>query len=107
MNKQYIFFFLFLFSCISWTAFAQSGVLKGRLHDQTGAPVPYANVALLRVSDDSWNGGAVTNTEGEFTIPTPPEGTYVLRLSSIGFIEKKTASLRRNNELEEVNRAGN
>lgn len=91
MNKQYTFTFLFLFSCVSWTALAQSGALKGRLQDKAGTSVPYANVALLLVSDTSLNGGAVTNAAGEFTISTPPEGTYVLRLSSIGFIEKKTA----------------
>ena len=91
MCKLYTLIFLSMFSCISWKANAQSGVLKGKLLDHNEAPVSYANVALLRAPDSALHSGVVTNTSGEFIIATPQEGAYVLRFSAIGYKEQKTS----------------
>ncbi|WP_224996085.1 outer membrane beta-barrel family protein [Cesiribacter sp. SM1] len=95
MKNLYIVNFWLLSICFATAAYArpdarQTGI-TGKLQDQSGAPVAYANVALLRAADASLQSGAVTNGDGVFSIAAPPEGTYVLRLSAIGFKEQKTA----------------
>ncbi|RZL13297.1 MAG: hypothetical protein EOO89_17860, partial [Pedobacter sp.] len=71
--------------------YGQTGLLTGKLLDDKGAALTYANVSLLRSPDTTFVSGAVTNNEGFFSIPTPAVGKYILRISAIGFIENKTA----------------
>jgi len=74
--------FLILFFGPGATAWAQNGLLKGRvLHHQ--APVPYA------VVQTSFGGyGAVADTGGNFIIEDLPYGTYTLKTSATGFMTK-------------------
>ena len=70
---------------MSHAAFAQSGKLKGQLIDEQGAAVPFANVAVMAVSDSALVTGAVTDAEGTFGIASPEVGSYFLRFSAIGY----------------------
>jgi len=82
---------MFVLLCFSsYPAFAQSGTLTGKLTDEKGKPLGYANVALLKSKDSSFAAGSLTDTTGAFSTTTPPAGTYVLRFSAIGFGERKT-----------------
>jgi len=73
-------------------AYAQGGVtstLNGTVADASGAVIPGANVTVKR-ADTGVNTEAVTNTEGQFTIPALNAGTYTVTVSLSGF---KTVTL--------------
>lgn len=61
-----------------------SGLVRGMVHDSSGAVVPEAKVVLL-----SRNTGQrvmrSTNTAGIFVFPSQPVGSYVLEVSAQGF----------------------
>ncbi len=74
-------------------AFAQGGVtstLSGTVTDTSGAVVPGANVVVKR-ADTSVTLEAVTNAEGQFTIPQLNPGKYSVVVSLSGF---KTATVK-------------
>ncbi|AHM59637.1 tonb-dependent receptor plug [Flammeovirgaceae bacterium 311] len=91
MKKIYILTLILITVCSATAAYAKQVALRGKLQDSAGTPVAYANVAVLSAADAALQSGAVTSSDGTFTIATPPEGTYVLRFSAIGFKEQKTA----------------
>jgi len=84
-------FFLLTFSTWGLLAFSQQGTLKGKLLDGKGAPLPFANVALLKAADTALVTGVVTDSAGAYAITTPDAGTYILRFTAIGFVRQKTA----------------
>jgi len=63
-------------------AFAQStGKIVGRVTDaENGNPLPYTNVSILGQPY-----GAMTNTNGEFTIDNIAVGTYIVQASFMGY----------------------
>ena len=65
--------------------------LVGRVHDESGSPVPGANVLLLSAADSSLVQGAVTTDDGRFAIEAVAAGTYRLRVSFVGFTEHLSA----------------
>ena len=81
---------LLLCFCLGGVAFGQQGTLTGKLADDKGKPVGFANVALLKSNDSSFAAGALTDTTGSFSITTPDGGTYFLKFTAIGFGERKT-----------------
>ena len=84
-------FSLLLGCSFSLLALAQTGMLKGKLHDSKGAPVPFANVALLKAADTAFVAGTLTDSAGAYSMPAPAAGTYLLRFTAIGFTRNKTA----------------
>jgi outer membrane receptor protein involved in Fe transport len=82
--------FILITSFISGKAFAQNGSLSGKLVDEKGSAIGFANVTLLKSSDTAFLAGVLTNKEGTFSLRTPSPGMYVLRFSAIGFTETKT-----------------
>ncbi|MCR5077733.1 MAG: outer membrane beta-barrel protein [Prevotella sp.] len=58
--------------------------LTGTVVDETGQPVPYANVLLLSVIDSSVVAGGVSNESGVFVIPYEP-AKVIARVSYIGY----------------------
>ncbi|MGO2294811.1 MAG: DUF5686 family protein [Psychroflexus halocasei] len=73
--KKFLVFFTLLFSVVS---FAQTKV-SGRVFDEDGEPVPYANVILV----DS-NIGTITNENGKFYLESDKKYS-LLRVSFVGF----------------------
>lgn len=72
----------------------EAGILYGKLLDaQTGKPVEYASVALLRVADSSLVTGMLSKTNGDFRFEGVVQGPYLLRINFIGYttIFKSTA----------------
>jgi len=57
------------------------GTITGKVTDKrTGHAIPFANVSLVGVPK-----GGLTDSEGRFTIPGVPVGTYELRVQFLGF----------------------
>lgn len=57
---------------------------KGRLVDENGQPMEYANVVLLSVADSSFLAGGVTNASGVFVIPYDAD-RVIARFSYVGY----------------------
>lgn len=79
------------FMCYGYVAMAQTGntnsaKLVGKTLDAvSGKPVEYASVVLLRPQDSSVVTGMYTQPTGDFTFNAVPEGTYVLRITFMGY----------------------
>ncbi|GAA4337683.1 TonB-dependent receptor [Flaviaesturariibacter amylovorans] len=84
-----ILLYLVLFLLPAGFLHAQS--LQGRLTDEKGTPLAYANIALLR-ADSSLAAGAMTGTDGRFTIKAPAAGSYRLRYTAIGYRDLVSAT---------------
>lgn len=70
---------LLLLMC-STLVWAQSGLLKGRVTDELGLPMPGANVMISDL-----NKGTSTDKDGYFTIYEMPEGTFEVQVSFVGY----------------------
>lgn len=57
-----------------------TGKIRGKVVDDRGNPVPYAQVMVLSTSF-----GGLTNAQGEFDIIGIPPGTYTVQAAMIGF----------------------
>lgn len=77
--------FGFIFSLLfSLAAFSQTGTIKGTIKDETtGETIIGANIFLEGTTQ-----GAVTDIEGNFTIPKVKVGKYNLLISYISYISK-------------------
>lgn len=81
--KKLIFTAIFLIG--TFGAVAQN-TLNGIVQDsKTGENMLYANVALLRQSDSVFMRGGTTGTDGRFLIRDVADGTYMLRITSVGY----------------------
>ena len=58
--------------------------LRGRVTDEAGQPIAYANIALLSLSDSTFINGGVSNEAGDFVIPCRP-GRVLVRVSFVGY----------------------
>lgn len=67
-------------------AWAQD-TLTGRVADEAGGPVSFANVQLLAAADSSFVQGTVGNDDGTFTLEAVDAGAYMLHVSLIGYRE--------------------
>ena len=69
--------------------------IKGVVVDQTTRrPLAFVNVTLLETADSSVVTGLVTDKKGEFEIANVPDGMYVLRLSHVGYKQRRIPDLR-------------
>ena len=74
----------------------RKGKLQGRITGDNAEPLPGATIQLLEIPI-----GVVTNSEGRFSTTGIPNGTYTIRISSLGFekyqkkvrVEGKTLNL--------------
>ena len=64
-------------------AVAQQGRLKGKITDDSGEPVPFANVIIEK--GGSQMGGASSDFDGNYDINPIPPGTYTLKASCVGY----------------------
>ncbi|GLB48184.1 outer membrane beta-barrel family protein [Neptunitalea lumnitzerae] len=84
MKKIYILLFLFVSTTV---IYGQKSVLKGTiLAKQTNETIPYAEIALLKISTaDTLNLGTITDDNGFFVLESVPYGTYQLTANFMGF----------------------
>ena len=64
-------------------AFAQQGRLKGKVTDETGEPVSFANIVLEK--GGTMVGGATSDFDGNYDINPIPPGTYDLKATFVGY----------------------
>jgi hypothetical protein len=65
---------------------ASRGAIAGSVHDPAGAVVPNATVTITNTETNS-NYPLATNSDGRFTYPALPPGTYKVTVSAPGFKE--------------------
>ena len=70
---------------ISNLAAKEVSKISGKVFDQKGEAVPFANIALINVEAGGLVDGTVSNEQGEFLIETVKTGNVKLVISSIGF----------------------
>ena len=76
-------FFLFVFATIAFSALAKED-WKGRVVDENGDPVAYANVAILSQADSTIVCGVVTQEDGTFNIETD-RTDGIMMVSMLGY----------------------
>src|SRR5450759_2354900 len=82
MQKQFsrmnriILIYIFLFNSIT---FSQAQMLKGKITNQTGDPIPYSTVYIQELKQ-----GTTSNTKGDYEIRLPA-GKYTVIYKSLGF----------------------
>jgi Carboxypeptidase regulatory-like domain len=83
--------FVFLFAV---SAFAQTfrGTVSGTVTDSTGGAVPNATVKLDSTATGLTRSG-VTSTEGQYSFPEVPVGTYTVTVSNSGFETTKVTAV--------------
>ncbi len=81
---KFAFLLLFLYSnfAVSQTKISIQGVVKDSL---TKECLFYANIALLNLKDSSLIKGVVTNEKGWFELSDISKGSYLLRVSYVGY----------------------
>ena len=77
---------LLLFNLIISTGLSAQNV-TGRLFDQQGQPLAYANIVLLSLPDSAFIAGVVSKEDGTFDLNTTTIG-QLIRISSIGYVTK-------------------
>ena len=70
--------------------FASSQV-TGLVTDDTKKPLPSATLFLLKAVDSSVVKVGVADKDGNYSIPVPAAGNYLLKVSSTGFVESFSA----------------
>ncbi|OIN58109.1 TonB-dependent receptor [Arsenicibacter rosenii] len=83
--------FLLVFSVLLTTSlFAQTPAnrisIQGKVTDTTGAVLPGSNVMLLMTTDSSLVTFGRTNDAGMFSLKNVKRGSYILKISYVGFI---------------------
>jgi hypothetical protein len=87
---------------ISIAAFAQTGVIKGRVVDaQSDEDIPFANIALI--SDGEIISGSVTDGQGSFKIDNIKEGNYIVSVSFLGYQAKEIDDVSISSNVRTVN----
>ncbi|MFC2117698.1 carboxypeptidase regulatory-like domain-containing protein [Bacteroidota bacterium] len=62
----------------------ESAILKGKVADKsTGEPIPFAKISIM--DDGVQVKGAHSEFNGEYLFVTAPIGTYILKVSSVGY----------------------
>ncbi|MBM3177374.1 MAG: TonB-dependent receptor family protein [Bacteroidetes bacterium] len=76
---------------ISGHAFGQKFLIKGQVKDSLGTTLPSSTVMLLNPGDSSLVNFGVTNSQGIFEIKNVNKGTYLLKITFVGFepLEKR------------------
>ena len=71
--------------------------VHGRVTDQKGSPLAYANVVMLDEGDKSYIAGCVTAADGTFALPSMPHGGCMLRVSFVGYTTATVPCRQENN----------
>lgn len=95
IKNYFIFINLLIAPIFSSLAQEERGSLKGSVIDSEGVPVPYVNVVLEGTSL-----GTITNLEGNFLIENLNPRDYMLKLTSVGFMDiRQTITINSNEQL--------
>ena len=76
---------LFLLAIFPLVLASQSFEVTGSVRDAEGNPLPFANVILLKASDNTQVNGISADDEGRFTLKGIPEDVYYLQAKYFGY----------------------
>jgi hypothetical protein len=82
---KHLFSFLLILS--SLTLFAQHSIQSAIFDSKNGLPLEMANVRLLRASDSTFVSGCQSDINGSFTLSKIKPGSYILKISLLGYLE--------------------
>ena len=74
---------LIFLGLMALSAAAQNGSIRGKVFDNTGEPLPFANVIIDRI-----NKGTACDLDGIFEMKDVPPGTYQLKITFVGYRPK-------------------
>lgn len=80
------------------TAIAWSQSITGKILDAQQKPLDYVNVLLLTAQDSSLYKGALTDDKGGYTFENVPNGSFLIKVSSVGYSDQYS---------EKINMTGN
>lgn len=66
------------------TATASGQTVSGRVTDEHGKPLPFANVTALSLPDSAFTAGTITGEDGTFALD-PPSHARLIRISLVGY----------------------
>ena len=75
------------------TLLAQAQII-GKVADNAGKPLPYANVLLLNAKDSSFIKGDIAREDGGFAIQNAAIGNYLVEISMVGFVKKYSTAFQ-------------
>lgn len=77
---------IIIFLAIATQAFAQQYCIRGNVADKAShESIPYANISLLNANDSSMVKGCISDESGNFLLSTNQKGSYILRISMVGY----------------------
>ncbi|SKB63699.1 TonB-dependent receptor [Daejeonella lutea] len=91
MKKLTVLTVLPLLCLFSGMLYAQKPTITGRLVTTQQAPLTYATITLQKAADSSFVSAILSDTTGRFAITAPAAGSYVLKVSTMGYKTHKTA----------------
>ncbi len=101
-----IYFILLLAISTTGAAFAQpagvSGHVSGTLLDEQGKPLMFATASLLNAKDSTLVKGAISNENGIYTFEHVKEGSYIVKVSTVGYQNAVSQPFTINQSSEEV-----
>lgn len=84
--KSFLFFFVLLFSALTALPQTRTVTLSGTVKEAKNKSVmPFVNVTLSTPNDSAFVTGAITNDEGLFSIAGVASGTYLLKVTFVGY----------------------
>ena len=81
--NKFIFTILYVF--VTAPIFGQQFSIAGKIFDETNQPIAYANVLLLKAQDSTIVTGTTSDDFGKFVINGIDQGSYIIKISFIGF----------------------
>lgn len=72
---------------------ATTAKISGTVLDDKGNTMPYATVSLLKAKDSSLVKGAITNDAGAYKFERVNPGTYVVRVTVMGFAKANSSAV--------------
>lgn len=76
------------FSVISFSVFGQHSIQSSVFDVKNGLPLEMATVRLLNAKDSSLVNGCQSNSKGAFILEKVKPGSYILAVSTIGYVEQ-------------------
>ena len=94
------FFFAILLLFVTFPVFSLQAIRGTIIDGTTQKPIDFVNVALLKTENAPPTTGVITDDNGNFLLPDVPPGTYLLKVSFVGY---NTLSIPLNVSNKELN----
>jgi outer membrane receptor protein involved in Fe transport len=82
-----------LFIFLSSFCYAQKKITGVVTDSATASPVPFASIGLLKLPENTILKGTLSDENGKFKIDQVQAGTYILKISAVGYMEKTSESV--------------